>query len=103
MLTASLSSESQDAVAKPSSVPDPMRKFERSTTPFFVACCIFLVVMEFLGMQSTKSLKGALDFSSFYAAGYMVRTEPARLYDLTQQLSVQNAHVRPTEIPLPYF
>jgi hypothetical protein len=92
-----------DAAAQSPAIPDPMRSRESATIPFFVACCIFLILMECLCSYSIKNIRGSVDFRSFYAAGYMVRTAPSQLYDLAQQKQVQDAIVSPAEIPLPFF
>jgi hypothetical protein len=71
--------------------------------PFLIACCIFLVLMEMLGAAATKNLSQSPDFRSFYAAGYMLRTHPSQLYDLTQQKRTQDALVSPGTSLLPFY
>ena len=57
-----------------------------------IAWCICLLLIEFCGSGFAGSgIEAAFDFRAFYAAGYLTRTHPSRLYDLTQQEQVQQA------------
>ena len=86
--------------------PSPTASAERQrkdATPFLIAACIFLVLAEIGGYFASKSVARSPDFRSFYAAGYMVRTQPSQLYDVARQKQVQDTLVAPTAIPLPFF
>lgn len=64
----------------------------RSVRPFILAWCICLIIMELLGAGFDRSgLNASFDFRAFYSAGYLMRTHPSQLYDLTQQDRVQEA------------
>jgi hypothetical protein len=76
---------------------------KRSTIAFLLACCIFLIFMELIGLHAMRNLSSGPDFRSFYAAGYMVRTQPSQLYDLAQQKQVQDTLIYPTGVALPFF
>ena len=73
----------------------------RETKPFLVGWCTALAVVE---LYAPGYLQGAndLDFRAFYAAGYLVRTHPSRLYDLAQQAQIQHTFA-PTGIPVPFY
>jgi Glycosyltransferase family 87 len=43
------------------------------------------------------------DFRSFYAAGYLMRTQPTQLYDLAQQERVQHAIISNDAFVLPFY
>lgn len=62
----------------------------RSVKPFFVAWFIFFLIVGFIGFGIAR--RGAsVDFQSFYAAGYQLRTHPSQMYDLARQQEAQHA------------
>lgn len=64
--------------------------------PFLLAWCICLLIMEFCGLEFVGNrVHTKFDFRSFYAAGYLARTYPSHLYDLSQQKQVQDTLVSP--------
>ncbi len=58
--------------------------------------------MLVLGWRTPQISSRAFDFRQFYAAGYMVRTQTAALYDLQRQKQVQDTLVSSLPLPLPY-
>lgn len=44
-----------------------------------------------------------LDFRSFYAAGYLLRTDPSHLYDLGRQKEIQDARISHGDVAIPFF
>jgi hypothetical protein len=59
--------------------------------PFLLAWCICLLIMEFCGLEFVASgIHTRFDFRSFYAAGYLARTHPSQLYNLSQQQQIQD-------------
>lgn len=75
----------------------------RSAIPFLIGCAIFLALMELIGTGAMKGRTSGPDFRSFYTAGYMVRTHPSTLYDLSEQKRLQDMLVFPTDVALPFF
>ena len=76
----------------------------RQITPFLIAWCISLVLMESLGAGFVRlGSHASFDFRSFYAAGYLIRTRPAQLYDLHEEALVQNRIVSPEQGVLPFY
>ena len=72
--------------------------------PFILGWCICLVVMELFGAGFARSgINTSFDFRSFYTAGYLVRTHPSQLYDLTQQERLQDALVSPRKDVLAFY
>jgi hypothetical protein len=68
-----------------------------------IAWCICLLLMEVCGAEFAGSgVEARFDFRAFYAAGYLMRTHPSRLYDLTQQEQVQQALISPGYF-LPFY
>lgn len=64
--------------------------FSVETRPFFFAWCICLVVLELAGVGIART-RAPLDFKEFYAAGYLLRTNPSHLYDVTLQHQAEQA------------
>lgn len=63
----------------------------RSIRPVFLPWCIFLISMLLVAAEFVHlGIYAAFDFRCFYAAGYLARTEPSRLYDIAQQERTQN-------------
>ena len=63
---------------------------------------VYAAAMLFCGVVlRTTSL--SFDFRTFYAAGVLVRTDPAHLYDLAAQQQVQNARVSVKGAALPFL
>lgn len=63
---------------------------------------MYAAAMLFCGVVlRTTSL--SFDFRTFYAAGVLVRTDPAHLYDLAAQQQVQNARVSVKGAALPFL
>jgi len=76
----------------------------RRITPFLIAWCISLVLMESLGAGFAYNRSYAsFDFRSFYSAGYQIRTHPSQLYDLRQEKLVQDGVTPDEEGVLPYY
>jgi hypothetical protein len=74
-----------------------------ATRPFFLAWCIFLLIMEFCGAGFAGSgFYTRFDFRLFYGAGYLVRTHPSQLFDFTQQEVVQHALISKA-VFLPFY
>lgn len=66
------------------------------TRPFLFAWCICLLIMEFCGLEFVgNGVHTKFDFRSFYAAGYLARTHPSQLYNLSLQKQVQDTLVSP--------
>jgi hypothetical protein len=75
----------------------------RSNVPFFLACAVFLIVMECLGVSAVSNPHHGPDFRAFYAAGYMVRTHPSTLYDPVLQKHVQDTLISYEARSLPFY
>jgi len=76
---------------------------DREIKPFVVRWLVYLVAMELIGAALGHfGLGGRFDFRSFYAAGYLVRSEPGHLYDLARQVWAQHTLVSPT-VFLPFY
>lgn len=61
-------------------------------------------MMELIGVGFARDQShGALDFRSFYSAGYQVRTHPLQLYDLRQEALIQNSTAPNEHGVLPYY
>ena len=75
-----------------------------SVRPFILAWCICLTIMELIGVGFARDQShGALDFRSFYSAGYQVRTHPLQLYDLRQEALIQTSTAPNERGVLPYY
>lgn len=76
----------------------------RTIRPFLIGWCICLVVLELYGATfiGSKISTYTFDFPSFYAAEYLVRTNPGHLYDLAQQSALQSAFTSRTA-SLPFY
>ena len=73
------------------------------TKPFFQRWFVYLLVMELIGVALAHfGMLGRFDFRSFYAAGYLARTQPAHLYDLARQMWAQHTLVSPKGF-LPFY
>src|SRR5579875_2838658 len=81
--------------------PAIFRNF-RALVPFLAAWFLLLVVFEVMGVVGAHSAASARDFRSFYAAGYVLRTHPANLYNVAQQTWVEN-HVICPGLTGPFF
>src|SRR5437868_4146483 len=71
--------------------------------PFFVGWSVYVLIVALFGVLLLRAASPSFDFRTFYAAGYLVRTQPSQLYDLGQQQQVQSALVSPGEIALPFL
>ena len=74
----------------------------RSVKPFFVCWCLYTLTL----LSSAAVLRGVsagFDFRNFYAAGYMVRMEPAKLYNLAEQQRVQDMLVSRGDLAMPFI
>lgn len=58
--------------------------------PFFAALFIFFLIVSSIGFGIVRS-GGSVDFQSFYAAGYQLRTHPSQMYALARQQQAQRA------------
>lgn len=61
----------------------------RYSSQSLTAWCVYFLLIEVTGV--IFSHYRPTDFQSFYAAGYLVRTNPSHLYDLTRQMHIQEA------------
>jgi Glycosyltransferase family 87 len=60
--------------------------------------------MMLLGVAvASTGINEKWDFRSFYAAGYLMRTQPTQLYDLAQQERVQHAIISNDAFVLPFY
>jgi len=73
----------------------------KDTRPFFFAWCIYAAALLAAG-AFFQQLAPRFDFRNFYAAGYLVRTQPASLYDLARQEQVQSTLISAGNKPLPF-
>lgn len=71
-------------------------------TPFLIGCVILLAIFEGLSAYVTSLPGKSPDFRTFYAAGYLLRTDRAHFYDLDAQARVENEQVSPARLQL-YF
>jgi hypothetical protein len=71
-----------------------------SLKPFLIACIVILAIMEGLGVMVTNLPGRSPDFRTFYAAGYLLRTDRAHFYDMEAQTRVENQHVSPARLQL---
>lgn len=62
-----------------------------------------LLVIDAFIVRHLSGTADTMDYRSFYAAGYLERTNPARLYDLPSQIWAQNHMVSQQVYALPYF
>lgn len=64
-----------------------------STRPFLIGLLLFLAALEatacFYWLPHREAQE--MDFRQFYTAGYILRTEPSRLYDIHRQVELQTA------------
>src|ERR1700760_3672148 len=63
-----------------------------------LASAVYLIAI--IGRTGTAV---SADFRSFYAAGQILRSRPAQLYNLNAQLAAQRASVSPSPHPLPFY
>jgi len=73
-----------------------------SLKPFLIGCVLILAIFEGLGVYVTSMPSHSPDFRTFYAAGYLLRTDRAHFYDMEAQARVENEHVSPAHLQL-YF
>lgn len=73
----------------------------KDTRPFFFAWSIYAAALLAAG-AFFQQLAPRFDFRNFYAAGYLVRTQPASLYDLARQQQVQSTLISTGDKPLPF-
>lgn len=79
------------------------RAMGREIKPFIQRWSVYLVAMELIGAALAHfGMGGRFDFRSFYAAGYLARTQPRHLYDLAHQLWAQQTLVSPKGF-LPFY
>lgn len=72
---------------RPSSIG---RMSSHELKPFFSRWFVYLISIEFIGVALVHfGQQTRFDFRLFYAAGYLVRTQPAHLYDLISQWRVE--------------
>ncbi|MDE3104877.1 MAG: DUF2029 domain-containing protein [Acidobacteriota bacterium] len=72
--------------------------------PFYLGWLLYSVLL--LGLCFTLArlhTAESFDFRSFYAAGHILRTHPAQLYDPATELTTQNQYVSPLQEPLPFY
>ena len=62
-----------------------------------------LLLVEFVGYLFARNPTRWNDFRAFYAAGYLVRTQPRSLYDLGRQAAVQDALVSHNGVLMPFY
>lgn len=69
----------------------------RSTKPFWITWCLYLLIMELVPMVflAHVHVPEKSDFSCFYTAGVLVRSEPSHLYDPATQRALQAKLVGP--------
>lgn len=84
---------------------DSLRREPRGalTKGAFAAWLLVMLALLLIGVHALPGAARMYDLRSFYAAGYLLRHTPARLYDLEAQNAVQNLHVRPARQPLPFY
>src|SRR5262249_43503793 len=76
-----------------------------SIRPFFLVWLIFSALM-LLGVKFLlypSGLTERMDFRQLYAGGYLIRTDPANLYDYQRQKEVQDEKVSKAEGLLPFI
>lgn len=73
----------------------------KDTRPFFLAWCIYAIALV-AASGLLQQLAPRFDFRNFYAAGYLVRTQPASLYNLARQQQVQSWLISNGDKPLPF-
>lgn len=73
-----------------------------SLKPFLIGLVLVLAIFEGLGVYVTHLPGRSPDFRTFYAAGYLLRTDRAHFYDMATQARVENEHVSPAALQL-YF
>lgn len=66
------------------------RALLRNFRPFLIAWLIFLLLVMFAGFRYARH-SATLDFQAFYAAGHLLRSHPAQMYDFTLQRQLQAA------------
>ncbi|HEX5234461.1 MAG TPA: glycosyltransferase family 87 protein [Silvibacterium sp.] len=74
------------------------------TKPVLLAWCMCFLLMELCGAGFARSgTHTQFDFRSFYTAGYLARTAPSKLYDLTLQEQLQDALVSQRKNVLAFY
>jgi len=73
----------------------------KDTRPFFLTWCIYATALLIAG-AFFQQMAPKFDFRNFYAAGYLVRTQPASLYNLARQQQVQSTLISAGDKPLPF-
>jgi len=85
------------------SMSSPPESGRSSNRPFLVACFCVLVSAEIFNFAYTRNPAHWSDFRAFYAAGYLLRTHPASLYDLARQQQVQATAISNNGIFIPFY
>lgn len=62
----------------------------RDVKPFFISSLIFILIAGAIGFGIVRR-GGSVDFQSFYAAGYQLRTHPSQMFVLARQEETQHA------------
>lgn len=86
-----------------SAAPERVQDGARDTRPFLMGWCAYVLAMAFFGVVVLRTLSPRFDFSTYYAAGVLVRTDPAHLYDLAAQQQVQDTRISPRGGALPFL
>jgi len=74
----------------------------KDTRPFFLAWSIYAAGILLAAATRFQELAARFDFRNFYAAGYLIRTDPANLYNIARQQQVQSALISNGDKALPF-
>jgi hypothetical protein len=85
------------------SIAIPRRTAHVSARPFLAACVLLLLLLELFGYLYLRNPARSNDFRAFYSGGYLLRTQPSQLYDLSRQAAVQDAWVSHNGVLMPFY
>jgi hypothetical protein len=95
----------KEAVTRPEAGPSLASvSGPQSSRAFLITLALFLLFIEAAAQLYLlpNHVADAMDFRQLYTAGYMLRTEPAHLYDIQRQVQVQAALTDSTDGVLPF-